>query len=73
MSGWSELAGFLGTDPDDVGCERAIEVMHVYVDLVLAGEDPERRLPGVGAHLRACGPCRVDFDGILAAARAQLG
>jgi hypothetical protein len=28
----------------------------------------EFRLPDVAAHLRACGPCGEDFDGLLAAA-----
>jgi hypothetical protein len=74
VSDWPELERFLATDPRDVGCERAMEILHVYVDLVLSGADPERAHPGVAAHLRACGPCAEDFDGLLAAARdAQRG
>jgi hypothetical protein len=39
------------------------------VDVVSAdGADAaEHRLPGVAAHLRACGPCGEDFTGLLAA------
>jgi ribosomal protein S18 acetylase RimI-like enzyme len=69
MTGWSQLEQFLQTDPRDVGCERALAVLHVYVELVLAGEQPELQLPGVTAHLSACGPCNEDFEGLLAAAR----
>jgi len=37
--GWHELDRLLATDPADVGCERALEMLHVYVDLVLDGLD----------------------------------
>ena len=58
MTRWRALGEFLRTDPRDVGCERAMEVLDVYVDVVRAdgAEAAERRVPGVAAHLRACGP-----------------
>jgi hypothetical protein len=69
MTGWQALDEFLRTDPRDVGCERAMEVLDIYVDIVSAdgAEAAERRFPGVSAHLRSCGPCGEDFDGLLAA------
>jgi hypothetical protein len=69
MTGWHALDQFLRTDPRDVGCERAMEVLDIYVDVVSAdgAEVAGRRFPGVAAHLRACGPCGEDFDGLLAA------
>jgi hypothetical protein len=69
MNGWSALDRFLRTDPRDVGCEQAMEALDIYVDVVSTdGPDAaERRLPGVAAHLRACGPCSEDFTGLLAA------
>ncbi len=70
MNGWSELDRFLQTDPRDVGCTEAMRLLHVYVDLVAQGADAEQRYPGLAAHLRACGPCSEDFDGLLAAVRA---
>jgi hypothetical protein len=73
MSGWENLQRFLETDPRDVGCEDAMAVLHVYVELVLAGTDPDRELPGIGAHLHSCGPCSDDFEGLLAAARRAGG
>ncbi len=66
MSDWSELDAFLETDPADVGCDEALRILHVYVDLVASGEDAAARYPGVASHLRQCGPCSDDFEGLLA-------
>ena len=61
------LDSFLRTDPRDVGCEQAMEILHVYAELVSRGDGPGSRMPGVEAHLRACGPCSDDYTGLLAA------
>jgi hypothetical protein len=42
-------------------------MLHVYCELCGAGEHPERRFPGIAAHLEKCGPCGEDFAGLLAA------
>lgn len=60
-----KLERFLRTDPRDVGCERAMAVLHVYAELT--SRDDGSRMPGVEAHLRACGPCSEDYAGLLAA------
>jgi hypothetical protein len=69
MSGWRALDQFLQTDPQDVGCDQAMEILDLYVDAVIrqGAATTERRYPGVAAHLRACGPCGEDFAGLLAA------
>ena len=67
MNDWTALDRFLRTDPDDVGCEQAMELLHVYVDLVAADIEAAKRYPSVAAHLAACGPCSEDFAGLLAA------
>jgi hypothetical protein len=74
MTGWAELERFLQTDPRDVGCEQALHVLHLYVELVLddgSGAGASRRYPGVAAHLLACGPCAEDYQGLLAAVQAD--
>jgi hypothetical protein len=71
MNGWLALDDFLRTDPRDVGCARAMEMLHVYAELTAADIPPEQRYPGIAAHLRACGPCGADFEGLLAAIRDQ--
>ena len=73
MSEWPQLDRFLTTDPRDVGCDAAMEVMHVYAELALT--DPQAaavRYPCVLAHLEACGPCAEDFEGLLAALRGEF-
>jgi hypothetical protein len=71
LSGWAELEHFLTTDPRDVGCEEALRLLHVYVDLVVDDSSgvAARRYPGIAAHLQACGPCGEDFEGLLLAVR----
>ena len=66
----SGLDRMLTTDPLDAGCAETIARLDVYVDLMLAGGRPERRFPGIAAHLEDCAPCRQDLEGLLAAARA---
>ncbi len=64
----SALDQFLHTDPLDVGCEQAMQALHVYAELVR--DDPQaasRGYPGIAAHLAVCGPCAEDLNGLLAA------
>jgi hypothetical protein len=67
MSDQERLDRFLSTDPRDVGCDEAMALLHIYVDLIVDGGDAAERYPGVAAHLLACGPCAEDFAGLLAA------
>ena len=71
MNAWSELDRFLRPDPRDVGCAEAMEMLHIYAELAAVGADADERYPGVAAHLRACGPCGEDFEGLLAALRGE--
>jgi hypothetical protein len=71
MTEFDALERFLHTDPRDVGCEEAIAILHVYADLVAAGQDAAARYPGVAVHLAACGPCGDDFAGLLAAVTSE--
>ena len=36
MNGWSALDRFLRTDPRDVGCAEAMDLLHVYAELAAA-------------------------------------
>ena len=56
------LESFLTVDRHDAGCERTLEVLHVFVEDTLAGREPD---PAIVAHLRACPPCAEDFDALL--------
>jgi hypothetical protein len=67
----TDFESFLRTDAADVGCDAAFEVLDRYAELVADGIDAEAEYPGVAVHLTACGPCGADFDGLLAAIRAE--
>ena len=67
MNARDKVLMLLCIDPADVGCDHVIEVMDLFVELVLKGEDPEGQLPGVSAHLLGCPPCGQDVEGLLAA------
>jgi hypothetical protein len=71
MNDWSALDRFLQTDPRDVGCAEAMQMLHVYAEMVASGAQAEQRYPGIAAHLRACGPRGQDFEGLLAAVNDQ--
>jgi hypothetical protein len=58
------LEQLLTTDPQDAGCAETMRMLAAYVDLLLAGEEPD---PAVTAHLRACAPCSEDTRGLIAA------
>ena len=71
MNDRQALDRFLQTDPRDVGCDKAMAMLHVYADLVAEGAPAGERYPGIAAHLRACGPCGEDFEALLAAVRGE--
>jgi hypothetical protein len=57
-----------------VGCEQALRILHVYVEVVLydpSGTEAARRYHGVAAHLLSCGPCAEDYEGLLHAAGSE--
>lgn len=68
---WQAFERLLCTDPRDVGCEQAITVLHVYVELLASGADPAEQFPGVVAHLAGCDSCAELARGILGAVQAQ--
>ena len=46
----------LGPAEPEVSCEECFELLDQYVDLELAGDDADARLPGMRAHLQGCRP-----------------
>lgn len=71
MSRPIDLDKFLATDPRDAGCGHAMELLHVYAELVAADAAAAQRYPEVAAHLRACGPCAEDLEALLDAIRSS--
>ncbi|HEX2086261.1 MAG TPA: hypothetical protein VHF89_11300 [Solirubrobacteraceae bacterium] len=60
-----ELIGrLLGPAGPEVTCDECFELLDQYVELEVAGEDPDARLPGMGAHLEGCPACREDHESL---------
>jgi hypothetical protein len=73
MNSRSAFDALLKTDPQDAGCAKAMELLHGYAEIVIADPDAARQqYPQVAAHVRACGPCAEDLEGLLAAIRMDL-
>ena len=58
------IARLLGPAGPEVSCERCFELLDRYVDLELAGEDTDARLPGMRAHLEGCPACHDDHESL---------
>lgn len=60
------LDRLLGPSGHDIGCDGCFELLDVYVDAELAGEDAERRVPGMRTHLDGCPACAEEHDSLRA-------
>jgi hypothetical protein len=58
------IARLLGPAAPEVTCEECFELLDEYVELELAGEDADVRLPGVRAHLQGCPACHEDHESL---------
>jgi predicted anti-sigma-YlaC factor YlaD len=54
------IARLLGPSGPEVSCEACFELLDEYVELEVAGEDADARLPGMREHLQGCPACRED-------------
>jgi hypothetical protein len=60
------MSRLLGPDGPEVTCEDCFEHLDEYVELELAGEDADARLPGMRAHFEGCPACREDHESLRA-------
>jgi len=65
------LGRLLGPAGNEVSCEECFELLDEYVELELAGENADARLPGLSAHLEGCPACREDHASLLALVRSE--
>jgi hypothetical protein len=68
MTDLRDLDELLRAKEGDAGCTAGEDILDVYVELELAGEDPALVYPGTAIHLESCPGCRADHDGLLEAA-----
>ena len=58
------IARLLGPAEPEVTCEQCFELLDEYVELELEGEDADRKLPGMRAHLEGCPACHEDHESL---------
>lgn len=69
MTGMPEdrlLRRLLGPRAPEVSCEDCFDQLDRYVELELAGADPDSALPGMRAHLQGCSACAEDHESLRA-------
>ena len=59
------IAALLGPAEPQLTCEECFEQIDRYVDVAVAGDDPDLAVPGMRAHLRGCPACSEDHDSLL--------
>ncbi|HKF83595.1 MAG TPA: hypothetical protein VKB23_11605 [Solirubrobacterales bacterium] len=57
-----ELLGrVLGPGAPELTCEQCFEELDRYVELAVAGQPADEKVPGMRAHLDGCPACAEDF------------
>ena len=67
----NELVRLLGPGEPEVDCDTCFAELDRYVELTLAGEDADRIVPGMRAHLRGCPACNEDHESLRALLAAE--
>jgi hypothetical protein len=60
------LGRLLGPAAPEIGCDECFEQLDRYVELELAGADPDSAIPGLRAHLDGCPACREEHESLRA-------
>jgi hypothetical protein len=68
-----ELTRLLGPDEAELGCDECFHELDRYVELELAGEDADRIVPGLRAHLRGCPACHEEYESLRSLLAAEPG
>ena len=61
-----ELRRVLGPSGPDIGCDECFERLDEYVELELAGANPDAAIPGMREHLEGCPACGEERDSLRA-------
>jgi hypothetical protein len=65
------IGRLLGPPEAEVTCDVCFEQLDAYVELELAGDDADGRLPGMRAHFEGCPACAEDHESLLALASRE--
>jgi len=64
------FARLLGPVARELGCDECFDQIDRYVEVELAGRDPDAVIPGLRAHLAGCPACAEEHDSLLELVRA---
>jgi hypothetical protein len=67
------LSRLVGPAGPELTCEQCFDELDRYVELELAHEPADARIPGMRAHLEGCPACAEDHESLLAFVRAERG
>lgn len=59
------------TEDDELSCSACFDLLPPYVDLEVAGEAPDARLPLFRPHLEQCAVCREGYETLRELARFE--
>ena len=60
------ISRLLGPAEPELSCDECFEHLDRYVELELAGDDADRAIPGLRAHLDGCPACREEHESLRA-------
>jgi hypothetical protein len=58
------LRRLFGPDGPDIDCDACFAQIDRYVELELNGDDPDRVVHGMRAHLQGCASCREQYESL---------
>jgi hypothetical protein len=50
------------TQDEEISCTECFDMVSVFVELELSGEDPAIKLPQVKQHIHQCAACREEYE-----------
>jgi hypothetical protein len=61
----------LGPREPEISCDDCFEYLDRYVEIEVAGGDPDVTVPGMAAHLEGCPACSEEHDSLVALLRSS--
>jgi hypothetical protein len=58
------LAQIIGPAAPELGCDECFDLVDVYVDAELRGEDADGAIPGMREHLAGCPACAEEYQSL---------
>ena len=55
------------TRDEELNCDGCFAEMNRFVDMLIAGKQPEEAMPLMQHHLEMCGECHEEFEALFAA------